>query len=135
MNNVVIMGRITKDIELRSTNTGVRVVNFCVAVRRAFSKNDETDFIECTAWDKTADILSRFFRKGSWIAVRGDLRTQMKERSGVKYKDCYVNVIEVGFVGDKNSNITVQPPTSDPYHQQQSNADFDEIGNDDELPF
>ena len=135
MNSVVLVGRLARDVELRATNTGTRVINFCIAVKRSFSKNDEADFIECTAWDKTADVLSRFFHKGSWISVRGDLRTRMKERNGVKYKEYWVNVTEISFAGDKNASFNEQPSTNDFSPQPQTKNDFIEIGNDDDLPF
>lgn len=74
INSVVIMGRLTFDPELRTTPTGVSVVRFQVACDRNYQKSGEerkADFIDVTAWRQTAEFISRYFRKGSMIAVEG----------------------------------------------------------------
>ena len=78
LNHITIMGRLTKDPELRKTQSGVSVVSFTVAVDRDFKNGDEkvTDFIDCTAWRGTADFISKYFGKGRMIVVDGSLNSR-----------------------------------------------------------
>ena len=73
MNKIVICGRLTKDPELRTTNNGTEVCGFTVAVDRRIKKNSEkeTDFIDCTAWEKTGVFVNTYFHKGDGITVEG----------------------------------------------------------------
>ena len=76
LNHIIIMGRLTRDPELRRTNSGKAVASFTVAVDRDFSQGDqkETDFIDCVAWQKTGEFVSKYFVKGSMIVVSGRLQ-------------------------------------------------------------
>ena len=74
MNRAIIIGNLTRDIELRFTNTGKEVANFTVAVTRTFSKDKETDFINCVAWGKTAENMAKYLSKGSKVAVEGRIQ-------------------------------------------------------------
>ena len=78
LNHITIMGRLTRDPELRRTGTGVAVASFTVAVDRDFGKNEngekETDFIDCVAWRQTGEFVSKYFTKGSMIVVSGRLQ-------------------------------------------------------------
>ena len=133
MNKCVFIGRIVRDIELKSTNSGTLVLNNCIAVRRPYSKNKETDFIDFTAWRNAADLISRYFRKGSTICLCGSLVTEIKENQGNKQKFYHINVDEVYFTGEKNSDINVPPPN---YDNSMKTNDFEEIGDsDNDLPF
>lgn len=131
MNNVVLMGRITHDLELKSTANGVNVVSFTLAVERSFVKQGEqrqADFIDCVAWRNTADFITKYFRKGSMIAVAGKIQTRnYEDKNGNKRKAVEVVVDEASFCGEKNNNtapsLSVAPPAND----------VDE--NDDDLPF
>ncbi len=79
INNVVLVGRLTKDAELRYTGSGIAVASFTVAVERPFSNAQgerETDFINCVAWRKTAETISNFTRKGSLVGVTGRMQTR-----------------------------------------------------------
>lgn len=75
MNNVVLVGRITKDPELKYLPSGKANIKFTLAVDRAFSKDKATDFINCVAWDKTAEIIATYAPKGKQIAVSGRIQT------------------------------------------------------------
>lgn len=79
MNRVVIMGRLTADPELRTTQNGVSSCRFTVAVNRKFTDKStgerQADFISCTAWRQTAEFICRYFKKGDMIAFDGTLRT------------------------------------------------------------
>ena len=81
MNNVQLIGNLTKDIELRKTQNGKSVVNFTLAVARTFNR-EETDFIQCQAWEKTADLLSQYCYKGFKIGVTGQIQTGSYEKNG-----------------------------------------------------
>lgn len=78
LNHITIMGRLTRDPELRRTGSGVTVASFTVAVDRDFSPKDggdrETDFIDCVAWRQTGEFVSKYFQKGSLIVVSGRLQ-------------------------------------------------------------
>lgn len=81
MNNVQLIGNLTKDIELRKTQNGKSVVNFTLAVARTFNR-EETDFIQCQAWGKTADILHQYCHKGSKIGLNGSIETGSYDKNG-----------------------------------------------------
>ncbi len=78
LNHITIMGRLTRDPELRRTGTGIAVASFTVAVDRDYSGRDggerETDFIDCVAWRSTGEFVSKYFTKGSMIVVSGRLQ-------------------------------------------------------------
>ncbi|WP_208560519.1 single-stranded DNA-binding protein [Marinilactibacillus kalidii] len=79
INNVVLVGRLTRDAELRYTGSGTAVASFSIAVERTFTNAQgerETDFINCVAWRKTAEIISNFTRKGSLVGVTGRIQTR-----------------------------------------------------------
>ena len=75
MNNIVIHGRLTRDPELRTTNNGKEVANFCVAVNRRFDR-DTADYFDCQAWGKAAVFIQQYFRKGQEILVRGSMQSR-----------------------------------------------------------
>ena len=77
VNNVVLVGRLTKDVELKYTQSGMAVAKFILAVNRQFKKEGQpdADFITCTAFSKTAENLANFMRKGSQIGVVGNIQT------------------------------------------------------------
>ena len=107
MNKVILIGRLTKDPEIRYTQTSKAVANFTIAVSRRFKK-DEADFINCVAWDKTAEFISKYFSKGSMIAVVGRIQTRTWEDSeGKKRYVTEVIVDEVYFAGSKTETDKV----------------------------
>ncbi|MFQ9519183.1 MAG: single-stranded DNA-binding protein [Acutalibacteraceae bacterium] len=129
INNVVIMGRLTKDPELKTTQSGLSVVSFTVAVERKFQKSGErqADFLNVVAWRQTAEFVEKYFTKGSMIAVQGSIQTRKYEdKNGNKRTAVEIVADNVSFCGFKTEsgkpNLNV------------SNDDFEEIGNDD-LPF
>lgn len=87
MNKVTLMGRLTKDPELRTATTGNSVCRFTVAIDRTFKKEGEekqTDFISCVSFGKTAESFSRFFTKGRMVALAGRIQTGSYEKDGQK---------------------------------------------------
>lgn len=83
MNAVILIGRTTRDIDIRRTGNGTAVASFTLAVNRDFKTNDgqEADFIQCVAWKKTAELLEQYVHKGDRIAVNGSIRTRNYEDS------------------------------------------------------
>ena len=144
INSVVIMGRLTFDPELRTTPNGISVVRFQVACDRNFSRSGEdkkTDFIDVTAWRQTAEFVSRYFRKGSMIAVEGSIQTDsFTDKDGNKRKTVQVVANNVSFCGSKAESGTTSNPVFSqpaPSYASADNSDFEEISDDDEddLPF
>lgn len=106
LNCAVIMGRLTADPELRTTQSGLSVTSFTVAVDRRFQKQGEekqTDFINCVAWRSTADFVTRYFKKGQMIALQGSIQTRnFEDKNGNKRTAVEVLADNVSFCGSKN---------------------------------
>lgn len=79
-NLVVLTGRITADVELKTTPNGVSVCTFSIAVDRGYGENKQTDFINIVAWRQTAEFVAKYFSKGSMIGIEGSIQTR-------KYQD------------------------------------------------
>jgi single-strand DNA-binding protein len=104
MNKVVILGRLTKDPDLRFTASNTAVSRFTVAVNRQFKK-DETDFINCVAFGKIAETISQYLTKGRQIAVTGSIRTGSYDATdGTKRYTTDVAVESFEFIGSKENN-------------------------------
>lgn len=102
LNHITIMGRLAKDPELRRTNTGTAVASFTLAVDRDFSKENETDFIECVAWKNTAEFVSKYFSKGRMAVVSGKLQIRgWEDKDGNKRKTAEVIADNVYFGDSK----------------------------------
>ena len=121
VNNVVLIGRLTKDIELRMTPSGNSVVSFTLAVNRDFAKDgqQDTDFIQCQAWNKTAELMNEYLHKGSFIAVQGRLSVrEYQDKNGVKKWATEVVVNNVQFLESKNSQQSQQQAHQQPQQTQ-----------------
>lgn len=104
MNKVILMGRLAREPELRSTPNGVSVCTFTLAVSRRFKNANgeyEADFINCVAWRQTAEFISKNFAKGRMLGVAGSLQTRSYEKDGQKRYVTEVSVDEAYFAGDK----------------------------------
>ena len=104
LNHITIMGRLTRDPELRRTGTGVAVASFTVAVDRDFGGRDggekETDFIDCVAWRQTGEFVSKYFTKGRMIVVSGRLQIRSwTDKDGNKRRTAEV-VADNCYFGD-----------------------------------
>lgn len=136
LNNVVIMGRICGDLELRTTASNISVTSFNVAVDRKFQKQDEekqTDFLTVVCWRGTADFVCRYFKKGSMIAVQGSLQTRnYEDKNGNKRTAVEIVADNVSFCGSKNENSNNNVNNS-PAVPDIETSDFTEIP--DDLPF
>ena len=109
LNHITIMGRLTRDPELRRTGSGVAVASFSVAVDRDFGGRDggekETDFIDCVAWRQTGEFVSKYFTKGSMIVVSGRLQIRnWNDKDGNKRRSAEVVADNVYFGESKRSS-------------------------------
>lgn len=103
LNSVCIMGRLTRDPELRQTNTGKPVANFSIACDRDHNR-EETDFIDVVAWNGTAEFVNRYFSKGQMAVVKGRLQIRKYEdRNGEKKTACEIIADSVYFGEAKRS--------------------------------
>ena len=108
LNHIVIMGRLTRDPELRSTQSGVSVASFTVAVDRDFGGRDggekQTDFIDCVAWRQTGEFVSKYFHKGSMIVVSGRLQSRKwQDREGNNRTNWEIQADNVYFGESRSS--------------------------------
>ena len=108
MNNIQLLGRITKDLELKTTTSGKPVCSFDIAVTRKFNK-EITDFIPCVVWDKTCETMCKFVKKGQLIAIDGSLYTRKYEDKNGNNRTAYeVNVNNFYFAeSKKTSNVDI----------------------------
>lgn len=130
MNKVILLGRLTKNPETRYTqSTNTQVTSFTLAVNRRFVKQGEerqADFINCVAWNKTAEFVSKYFRKGQQVGVIGRIQTRnYDDDKGIKHYVTEVIAEETYFDGDKKDATQ---------NEVQATDDF-EITNQDDLPF
>ena len=145
INNVVLVGRLTKDIDLRYTGSGTAVGNFTLAVNRKVKSDGQptADFINCVAWKKTAEIIANHTKKGSQVGVEGSIQTRSYDNN--EGKRVYITEVLVQSVtlldsksenesNKQNSNNTTSTSSnmgSDPFDRGSQPIDI----SDDDLPF
>ncbi len=155
-NKVILGGRLTADPELKTTPSGISVTSFTIAVNRRYAKGNgeesQADFFNVTAWRQTAEFVTRYFRKASSICVVGSLQTRnWTDQAGVKHYATEIVADEAFFVDAKSeSPIAVQQaassyvpegygsfgaPQQTGAFQSQSAPKFEELSDDEELPF
>lgn len=132
INNVVLMGRLTATPELKHTASDKSVVSFTLAVDGY--KDGETNFIDCQAWEKTAEFIANYFDKGRLIAVMGQIQTRsFTDKNGNKRKATEVIVSKASFTGErKNDGYSELPKT---IQNNSIDDDIEEIPDDEEIPF
>ncbi len=136
MNLVVLTGRLTKDPELKYGASGTAYCKFTLAVGRAFQK-DQTDFINCVSFGKTAELVGEYLRKGKLAGVQGRIQTDVYEANGEKRYTTSVNVEKIEFLESRGSS---EPSFEKPYEKSEApkaapptpDIEFDD---DDEFPF
>lgn len=135
INNVVLTGRLTKDIELKATREGISVCNFSLAVEQSYGKGEKkTNFINCQAWKTTAEILDKYCSKGSLIGVEGSIQTRSYDNQ--QGQSVYVTEVlanKITFLETKKQENT----NSQEYSNENSYFDTYERTEvtDDDLPF
>lgn len=139
LNNITIMGRLTRDPELRTTNSNVPVASFTIAVDRDFKAQNgekETDFIDVVVWRSTAEFVSKYFSKGRMAVVQGRLQIRSwTDKDGNKRKNAEVVADNVYFADSKKDASEGFGTTYDA-QPMASTTGFTEINDDDSgLPF
>lgn len=138
-NKVIMMGRLTRDPELKTTPSGVSVCTFSIAVDRRFqSKGEEkkTDFFNIVAWRQSGEFVSRYFKKGSLILVEGELQTrQYTNKDGVNVTVTEINAEQVSFTGEKARDGAQSGNNAAPAAAQTAGGANDYAGVSDDYPF
>ena len=147
MNNISIIGRITKDPELKTTQNGKKFVSFCIAVQKSNGKN-ETSFIDCIVWEQSAEFLCRNVHKGNQIGITGSLETRSyTDNQGNNRKVCEIQVRNIDLIFGQNApttepaipqNAPSPPSTQIPNSATDFLSDLEndlDIGSDVPLPF
>lgn len=132
INKVILMGRMTRDPELRHTGKGTPVTTFSIAIDNGYGDNKRTDFVNCLAWNKTAEFVTKYFTKGRMIIIAdGRISTRIWEtQDGKRAYATEVIANEVNFGETKSSQQTAtQRPMQD------DDDDFTPLDEDDDLPF
>lgn len=134
INKVILMGRLTRDPEMRHTNSGTPVTTFSIAIDNGYGDNKRTDFVNCIAWNKTAEFVTKYFTKGKMIIVIGRITTRSWEtQDGKRAYATEVVANEVNFGETKSSQLnTHQTAAQQP---MQDDDDFTPLDEDDDLPF
>ena len=134
MNKIMLMGRLTKEPDVKITDTGLRICNYTIAVNRRFQQG--ADFFVCVAFGKAAEFVERYFHKGSMIAVVGRIEFESYTgKDGINRKSTKVIVDENYFCGEKSK---ADESLKQPVTEEQADAMFypvDEQFADDDLPF
>ena len=142
MNKVQLVGRLTRDPELRTTGNGVSVCSFTVAVNRRFRNAQgeyEADFINCVAWRQSAEFLAKYFTKGRMVGLVGSIQTRNYEKDGQRVYVTEVSVDEVEFVESRNASADTASHAA-PAPANDNSFDIDSSfmampSADDDLPF
>lgn len=132
MNKVILIGRLTRNPELRfAPNTGNAVVRFTLAVnrRKQKDKDQEADFINCIAFGKTAETIAQYLLKGNQIAVEGNIRTGSYDKEGIKRYTTDVLIEKFNFIGNNKSNNSNQTSNLDRFDDDMTPVD------DGDMPF
>lgn len=133
MNKIIIVGNITRDIDLTETASGTSYCNFSVAVNRAMPDSDgnkQTDFFNCTAWRQRAEVIAKYCKKGSKVLVEGEMQARSYEdKNGNRQTGWNVNVTNIEFLSNRQENIE-----EDDKPARATRRPLPEI-NDDHLPF
>lgn len=142
-NIVVLTGRLTADPELKTTQSGISVTSFSIAVNRSYRSGEEpvTDFINIVAWRKSAEFVAKYFKKGNLIGIEGSIQTRKyTDKNGNQRTAFEVVANNVQFVESKRDSSAPVPAAEPAPAASYSNAgenDFADLGDisDDDLPF
>ncbi|MCI8851582.1 MAG: single-stranded DNA-binding protein [Erysipelotrichaceae bacterium] len=138
INRVVLVGRITKNLDLRKTQSGTSVVSFTIACnRRVPSQGQDADFINCVAWNKTADFMAQYVKKGALLGLEGRIQTRSyDDKDGKRVYITEVVADSVQFLESKKQAESVQNESyTAPVMQNNEYADYESDIETDDLPF
>lgn len=132
-NKVILMGNLTRDVEMRTTASGQNVANFSLAVSRSWKGQDgqtqeQTSFINCVAWGKAGEIIAQYVKKGDSLLVSGRLdQRSYDDKDGNKRQAVEVNVEDFNFVGGGRGGDGASAPKSTPKSSQSNAPVIEEI--------
>lgn len=136
MNKVILLGRLTRDPELKTTQSGLPVAGFTLAVNRPVRAGQErkADFIDCVAWRTTAEFVSKYFSKGQQVAIEGQLQVRdWEDKEGNKRRSYEVVVDKAHFADSKRDGAGGNGPAR-PLPNVSADG-FEDLPEDDSLPF
>ena len=116
INNVTLVGRVVRDIEVKTTNSGKEVASFALAVD-GYGKDTPANFIDCVAWGKAAEILGQYATKGKQIGITGRIQTRNWEKDDIKRKATEVVIDQFQLLGSKGDGSSAAP-ASERYEQE-----------------
>lgn len=109
LNHVVLMGRLTRDPEIKYTQSGKMIAEFSLAINRTYERDSDADFIGCVAWEKTAELVSKYLFKGNQVALEGSLRQdRWKTDDGKNRSKTKVTVSRIHFIASKGGEESNQ---------------------------
>lgn len=128
INNVTLVGRVVRDIEVKTTNSGKEVASFALAVD-GYGKDAPANFIDCVAWGKAAEILGQYATKGKQIGITGRIQTRNWEKDDVKRKATEVVIDQFQLLGSKGDGSSAAP-ASERYDQEDQKKSQDVVPED-----
>lgn len=138
MNISALTGRLVRDPELRATSSGKSVVSFTIAVIDPDNK-DNTDYVDCVAWDSKAEFLSKYFSKGKKVEITGKIKTRTYEKDGQNRKVTEVVVKTIGFAESKKDSSGDETENNSSSYNAEETGSLDGFSlmdaGDDDLPF
>lgn len=132
INKTIVQGRLVRDPETRTTQSGVAVCSLTVAWSEKYKETETKLFLNCTAWRQTGEFIQKYFQKGQEIVVEGKLSTRKyTDKEGQERSVTELTVDQAHFCGPKQGG----GDTSNTYHAPVDAGDFEELADDGELPF
>ena len=127
INNVTLIGRVVRDIEVKTTNSGKFVASFALAVD-GYGKGADASFIDCVAWNKAAEVLAEYVPKGKQIGVTGRLQTRIWEKDDVKRKATEVVIDQFQLLGNsKGGDNSAKPAVEWPAGEAKTKATISQV--------
>ena len=121
INNVTLIGRVVRDIEVRTTNSGKSVASFALAVD-GYGKDADASFIDCVAWNKAAELLAEYAPKGKQIGITGRLQTRIWEKDDIKRKATEVIIDQFQLLSDAKGSGSNAAPATERYAEDDAKS-------------
>ena len=121
INTVTLIGRVVRDIEVKTTNSGKSVASFALAVD-GYGKDADASFIDCVAWNKAAELLAEYAPKGKQIGITGRLQTRIWEKDDIKRKATEVIIDQFQFLSDAKGSGNNTAPATERYAEDDAKA-------------
>ena len=121
INTVTLIGRVVRDIEIKTTNSGKSFASFALAVD-GYGKDADASFIDCVAWNKAAELLAEYAPKGKQIGITGRLQTRIWEKDDIKRKATEVIIDQFQFLSDAKGSGIIAAPATERYAEDDAKA-------------